>query len=239
MRPILLLTRPEPSSGHFAGLAARECPPHQTLIAPLSQIAPVPFDPAMLDGAAGVILTSANAARFLPPCPGLPAWCVGAATTEAARRAGFDARNGGGDAEALIKTLMARRPAGRLVHAQGRHLARDIAAALEPAGLTITALPVYEARALDWPPRILTALKSAQRVVVPLFSPRTARRFVQSLGPVRPADLRIVAISAACAAQLPRDLQARTVTAARPDAPAMLAQVASELSQASPGPLRV
>ena len=239
MRPILLLTRPDQSSRRFAQRARRDCPPHLPLIAPLSRIVALPFDPSVVETADGVILTSANAIPMLPPLPGLSAWCVGPATTHAAQTAGLDARNGGGDAAALIDTLIAARPAGHLVHAHGAPISRDVAGALSASGLNVTALPVYEAQGMDWAPETLTALKSAQGVVAPLFSPRAARRFVRNLGDVRPAGLRIVAISAACAAQLPAKLREIAVVAARPDAPAMLTQIAAELSQAGPGPLRV
>lgn len=234
---MLLLTRPCPQSERFAAEARAACPPHELLIAPLSEIVPLAFDPAALEGARGLVLTSANAVPALADMPGiagLPAWCVGPGTARAARAAGFRAREGGGDAERLVARLRLLRPPGPLVHVHGRHLARDIAGALTEYGLPISAVAVYEARAIDWPPGTRETL-AGRAVVAPLFSPRAAAGLARQLGSFQAADPVPVAISEACAARLPEPLRARAKIASSPDAAAMLKAVQAALSQAVTG----
>lgn len=226
MPPLLLLTRPTRQSERFAARAHAVLPPHEVLIAPLSQVVPLPYDPTVFERARGIVLTSANAVPMLPALPGLPAWCVGPATTAAARCAGFDARDGGGDAAALIETLAAECPDGPLVHAHGDHLARDLVATLRPRGLDLRSVAVYAARALDWPEALAKRLAGAERVLAPLFSPRAAERFVRNLSRIQGLNrdsIIPVAISDACAKRLPEGLRRAGLVAEAPHAEAMLA----------------
>lgn len=229
MVPLLLLTRPEAQSRRFAAEAARVLPPHERLIAPLSEIVPWPVDPAVFEGATGVILTSTNAVPALPALPGLTAWCVGPATAAAARAVGLEARDVGGDAVAMIETLAREAPRGPLVWAAGRDIARDLGAALP--GLALRRVTAYAAEARDWPPGLVASLRAsgdASRVIAPLFSPRAARLFTAQWGPDTPLP-RLVAISPACAAALPAP--GATRIAATPDAGGMLRALAQTMSQ--------
>lgn len=233
MRPLLLLSRPDTQARDFAAQAQAALPAHDVRIAPLSEIFPVPFDAAVFDGAAGVVLTSVNAVPSVAALGAmrLPAWCVGPATAKAAQAAGFMVHEGGGDAVALIATLTRAQPAGPLVHAHGVHVARDLVEALRPEGLNIRDVVVYEARGVAWTEGVLDAVHKAAWVIAPLFSPRGAVRFVQQMHDMRPPGLRLVAISEACAARLPRDLRARTEIAPSPDADGMLQAIGVVMSQ--------
>lgn len=229
MLPILLITRPLPQARRFAEDAVAACPPHETLIAPLSEVVGLPFDPAVFAGARGLVLSSANAVPFLPPAGPLPAWCVGPATARAARAAGYAARDIGGDAAALVARLEAERPEGPLVHAHGRHLARQIAGAVP--GVEIRGVAVYEARALPLPAAVAAALRDGRPVVAPVFSPRAAAALGRHEGL---GALRAVAISRACAEALPPEIAAAALIAEAPEGGAMLRRVADALSQAAP-----
>lgn len=215
MPPLLLLTRPEGPSRRFAAEAA-VLPPHEVLIAPLTEVVALPFDRRVFDGAEGVILTSANAVPMLPRLPGLPAWCVGAATAKAAQAAGFAARNGGGDAAALLRVLEREGPKGTLVYAHGADIARDLAAELPG----LRAVAVYDARARDPGPKVQAALAGSRPVIAPLFSPRSAQLFAALPGALTAPALHLVAISPACAAALPAPLAA--IVADTPDSGGML-----------------
>jgi len=233
--PLLLLTRPRAQSERFAERCRSECPPHRVLIAPLTEIVPLTFDASVFEGAGAVILTSPNAVAAVRGL-GLPAWCVGPGTAAAARAAGLVVRESGGDAAHLLADLRRAGPQERLVHACGRHLARDLVAALAPEGFDIRAVMVYEARALPWPDGVLPALESAAHVLAPLFSPRAAEEFALRLGGFVPQGLRIVAISANCADRLPAALRARCTLAASPDAAAMRREIKEGLSHSPPEP---
>lgn len=229
--PLLLLTRAHAQSERFAARCRAECPPHQVLIAPLTEIAPVSFDPRSFDDADALVLTSPNAvAAIKATAPQVPVWCVGPGTAAAARTAGFVVRESGGDAAHLLADLRRAGPGARLVHVHGRHLARDLVAELAPEGFEITGVMVYEARPVPWPEKVLPALKAAPWSVAPLFSPRASETFAARLH-TPPKGLRIVAISENCAARLPPLLRARCTIAEAPDAAAMLRAVVEGLSQ--------
>lgn len=236
--PLLLLTRPQPQAERFATEARAACPPHRTLIAPLTEIARHPIDPAPLRGAT-LIFTSVNgvaAVAGLELIKGQTAWCVGPATAAAARAAGFEVRESGGDAVHLLADLRAARPAGPLLHLRGRHAACDLAAVLTAEGLNIRAVIAYEARFCPWSKAVIPALAAASCVIAPLFSPRAAEGFAQRLAGLVPKGLRLVAISPACADRLPPALRARCRIAERPDGAAMLRSVADELSHTAAKP---
>lgn len=233
-QPLLLLTRPYAQSRRFAAECRAACPPHETLIAPMSEIVPTTFDSAAFSGVKALVLTSPNAVAALAGVPGLhglPAWCVGPATAAAARAAGFVVHESGGDAAHLIIDLQRTRPAGPLIHAHGRHLARDLVAELARDGFDIRGVTVYEARAMAWPEGVIEALESARIVVAPLFSPRAASELSQRLQGMQPQGLRFVAISANCIARLSARLRACAVVAKAPNAAAMCQAVSEELSQ--------
>lgn len=229
MPPILLLTRPLAQSRRFAEQAAAALPVHEVLIAPLSEVVALPFDPAVFAGAKGLILTSANAVPMLPPMPGMPgmtAWCVGPATARAAAAAGFVVREGGGDAAALIEALRDAAPEGPLVHAHGADLACDLAAELP--GL-VRGVAVYAAVARVLEPETRAAMRH-RRVIAPLFSPRAARLFGADLPEA--GALTCVAISPACAAAL--SPQVTVAVADSPDHGGMLRALAGVMSQSAP-----
>lgn len=222
--PLLLLTRPEAQARVLAETLAG--PAHETVIAPLTRIVPLDWDPALAEGIRGLILTSANAVPFVARLAPLPAWCVGAATARVAAGAGFAARASGGDAEALIADLSRARPQGPLLHAHGRHLARDLRPALAPLGIALRAAAVYEARAVPWPAD-LPARLAGRRVVAPVYSPRAAAELSARLTDP-PPGLGLVAISENARARLSPELAARARVVARPED--MTAAILSQLS---------
>jgi uroporphyrinogen-III synthase len=176
--PGLLITRPEPGAADLAAFAARLG--FRPVVSPVLHAVDLPArpDPA---GAEGVILTSAAAARAAPPdraLRALPCWCVGEATAEAARAAGFaDARPGPSDAEALADLILAESRSGaRLLHLRGRHGGAALADRLAAAGRHVREIALYEMR----PAPALTAEAEAALAarairLAPVYSPRSAR----------------------------------------------------------------
>lgn len=221
--PLLLLTRPEAQA---RALAAALDTPCEVVIAPLTEVVALDWDRGLAQGIRGLILTSANAVPFVAGLAPLPAWCVGEATARAAAQAGFAARASGGDAAALIADLARERPQGPLLHAHGRHLARDLRPALEPLGIALRAAAVYEARALPWPQGLAQRLEG-RRVVAPVYSPRAAAELSARL-PAPPPGLSVVAISENARARLSPELAAQARVVARPEA--MRAAILSQLS---------
>lgn len=196
--PILLMTRPRAASERFVSmLAERRVALGEIVISPAIGIEPL-LVPS-LDGAGGVILTSANAVTGLKAPPGLRAWCVGDATAAAAEAAGFDVVNAGGSIDDLVPLIVADRPAGRLHYLRGGHVSSDLLGRLTRAGLNVKEHVVY-AQPRQVPTQAAeAALAGKDRVVAPLFSPRSAAIFAGWAADAA-ADISVVAMSDAVAA---------------------------------------
>lgn len=207
-RATLLLTRPMPDSRRIAAMLA-DWP---VVIAPILRIEPVAHDAAALQAAPGLVFTSGHAVASAGPGQGRLALCVGSRTGDLARAAGFDVREGDGFAESLLPLIAT---AGMpLIHPHGRHLARR---------LPVPGVVVYDQLPQPLTPEALALLSRPDPVVLPLFSPRSARLLSQALaGAVAP--LWVVAISDAALAAFEAPA-ARAVVAARPDAPALVAAI--------------
>lgn len=222
----LLLTRPRAQAEAFAARFAGQ-DGLRIVIAPLMEIVALAHDAGLGPGEAA-IFTSGNAVALAPAGGGRDAWCVGTATAAAAEARGYVVRAALADAAALGAHLRAARPAERLVHLHGRHLRRDLVAELQAAGLRARGVALYDQRACDPGPEFHDAL-AARTLLVPLFSPRSARFFAEAAG-APGAGAAALALSAAVRDALPGDWQRLCTVAAMPDADAMAAEVARRIS---------
>jgi uroporphyrinogen-III synthase len=219
MTPPLLLTRPEPAAWRFAeAWRVRRGSDAPVVIAPVTEIVPLASG-APLPEEFEAVFTSENAVAALGEGRGRRAWCVGAATAEAAAAAGYAARSAGGAASDLVAALLAARPKALLLHARGREGRGDVAARLRENGLSAEERVVYAQvpRPLSAEARRLLAAPGP--VLVPLFSANSAKRLSAALaGEAVAAELLAVAISQAAAAAWPGP----SALARSPDAEAML-----------------
>ena len=229
----LLLTRPEPDAERTAlTLRTRG---HAVLTAPLLQIEPIDVRLGERPGA-GLLMTSASAARIIavhPDLPGLrdrPVFAVGAHTANVARTAGFtDVTSANGDAGDLAR-LVAQRFAGtgaRLLYLRGRETAGDLAGCLTRDGLKVESIAIYAANAVQqFPAPAEAALRAGSIDGVLHFSRRTTQTYLacaDALGgrewALRPAHY---CLSAQVAAPLVDAGAALIRRAARPDEAALL-----------------
>lgn len=232
----LLMTRPRAASERFVarlspGLRRRL----RVIHSPLLEIA---FRPGhlTLQGMHGVIFTSANgvaAAQAAALRPTLPAYCVGAATAAAARRARWSVEETCDTADALVDALIARRPPAPLLHLRGRHARGAVAERLTAAGIETRAQEVYDQRLVAPSDDACAALNGPDPVIAPLFSPRTARHFADSCAGSAP--LLLAAISRAAAEPLENMAYHALIVASRPDGAAMVAAVETLAAQAASG----
>lgn len=223
--PILVLTRPEAQS---RALAAEIGDAAEVIVAPIMEIVcagafpdPAPF--------AGVILTSANAVRCGPVLTGLRAHCVGARTAAAARAAGAEVATVARDADDLIDLI---KGPGPFLHLRGEHARGDVARRLTEAGVRTEDTVVYAQKALPLTEAARRVIEGDAPVVLPLFSPRSARLVGAT---VRPGPrLRAIALSPAVARAWTEATGHTAETCATPTGDAMRAQIVAGLVPGSP-----
>ena len=189
MPPSLLLTRPEDASRRFAaGLAHLGL---TVVISPVLRIVPVTHDAAALSAAAGLVFTSVHAVPAAGPGRGRPAICVGPATGQAARAAGFAVTEGPGDAARMMPLLTGLGTGW--IHPHGAHIAKE---------LPVPGMVVYDQQPLPPSVQAEALLAGAGPVILPVFSPRSSRLVSDwargASAPRRPASIR----SSASASQL-------------------------------------
>ena len=231
--PLVILTRPREASERFAAQMRAAFGQVAVSIVPLMEIAPL-GDGLDLEGVAALIFTSAAGVEVfstLTPDRSLPAWCVGDRTAEAARDIGLRATSAGGDAEALIALMAEARPEGRLLHLHGAHVSVGVAERLSRSGLRAEARAIYDQVRVPPGEAMNAALNHPGPILVPLFSPRSARLFAEA-AEAAPGDIRPVAISAATRDALPEKLARQASIADAPDAAAMIRALGALISPA-------
>jgi uroporphyrinogen-III synthase len=224
--PRILLTRPAAQSRRFAASVRRAVAlPLRITISPLMR--PVLLPDAVPGGpVAALIFTSETGVAAYAAQPqriAAIAYCVGDRTARAARNLGLRVVSAGGDAEALIALLKRASPPGALLHLRGRDARGDVAPRLVAAGLQAAAAIVYDQAPCPPTPAALRLLRGTAPVILPLFSPRSARLFAASVTATAP--LHIIAMSPAVADALPPSVPDRLVIAQHPTAEAMAAAV--------------
>lgn len=222
MATTILITRPEPAASGFAEkLRNRLGDAVRIVISPVLRIEHLPFSLDNIAAGDTLVLTSAQALPALTgKAKGQTCYCVGPATTEAAAHAGFNAIDTGGTAEHLVRRLLADRPSGNLLYLRGEHVASDLAKTLPEAGIETDERVVYRQLPQPLGPSALSRLEGANPLIVPLFSPRSARLFLDAAP--GPAPLHIAAISGNTANVIPSGRAASIHIAATPTAGAML-----------------
>lgn len=227
----LLLTRPETQARRFADqvrAALGEKLP--IVISPILAIVPK-GDLPPLAGFSALIFTSENAVRIAAQqadLAGRRAYCVGARTAEAARALGMDTLSADGDADALVALIWRENPNGKLLHLRGHDTRGAVAERLNLAGIETECTEIYrqDPRALSGEARAL--LNDGGRVILPLFSPRSARLAGVEIAGAR-SYVHAIALSPAVARSWAAAGGGEADICARPDAAAMLDRIVATL----------
>jgi uroporphyrinogen-III synthase len=205
-RPTILLIRPYEQSIVFAAEFLAETGADVAIIpSPVLTIEPVlPLpDPA---GAFALVFTSANAVRVFAQGGqgrGLRAFCVGASTANAARRAGFRGIASGGDVSELLEMLTAchNEGDGPYLYLHGEKTAADLAGLLKERDIPVRARMIY--RQVEKPlSDKARQVMSTRDVIVPLFSANSAEIFARQVRGLPKNRIRCVCMSRAVAAAL-------------------------------------
>ncbi len=229
----VLLTRPLDTSRALA--EALEDEGIDPMIWPLTRIVPTVAALKLPPNTGGLLFTSANGVRALAALTkrrDLPAFCVGKATAEAARIAGYrDCSAAGGDARSLVD--LARRSGIReFFHARGHDTAGDLKGWLKESGLRVTEAVVYQAEETGPPPAPVAAALARGKVgLVTIWSRRAGAilaRHLAASGAGIDATLDntgLLAISPVAAEPLEASGFHRIVIAEAPNVVAMLAAI--------------
>jgi uroporphyrinogen-III synthase len=225
MAPTLLLTRPEAQAREIAATLGVEVP---VVIAPIMRIVAigVAID---LSRYAGVILTSANAVSAGPGIAGTRIYCVGERTAETARDAGAEVVLVAKNADDLVARL---KGAGPLVHLRGEHARGDVAKRLNSAGIETDEAVVYRQEALPVSDQVRALVAGGDPVVLPLYSPRSAKLLGEQLTGIGPKVHAIAMSDAVAEAWQVATGQAAEVCA-EPTGAAMRARILAALSEES------
>lgn len=218
--PAILLTRPTEGAARFADALRARLESVSIVTSPVLRIEGTDARPDLSDDPV-LVFTSVNGVEH----GGLSgasrkALCVGDATARAARDAGFDSISAGGDLRDLVAMIAADPPRKPVLHLRGAHASGDLMTDLAALGVQARETVVYQQSTQPLSVRALAVLDGKTTVIVPLFSPRSARALADQHRGQAPLD--IVAISDA-AAQAAAELPRRNLTvAAEPTAQAMI-----------------
>lgn len=224
MTPLLVLTRPQAQSQEIAEKLGGGT---RVVVSPVMRIEPLG---SSLDIRAysGLIFTSANALGALDASLDLqrkPTYCVGERTADAARLRGADVKLVALDAEDLVERL---RATGPLLHMRGKHARGEIAQRLTSAGIETEELVVYRQVSQPLSAEALAALGGDSAVVLPLYSPRSARLVGNEARPLG-SRVRVIAMSPAVAVEWRATTGGDAEVVAEPTGAAMLAAIRAAL----------
>ncbi|MFK7836990.1 MAG: uroporphyrinogen-III synthase [Sulfitobacter sp.] len=150
-----------------------------------------------LSDVSNVIFTSANAVQFVENGRGRSAYCVGKRTAERAVESGWKVENISETADDLVAALSQNTSLGTVTHIAGVHRRGEIGQRLNAAGLKVRTQAVYDQRTLPLSDDAKAAIGGNSRVILPLFSPRTAAQL--HLEAQKFSQLHVLAISSAVA----------------------------------------
>lgn len=210
----VIVTRPEIDADRVVEMI--EAAGHMAIRSPLMQIVPNAAK-ADLGGVGALAFTSANGVRAFAGKSGerhLPVFAVGRATAKTACQAGFGRIHvADGDVDALAaliaQTLRTKALDGRVLHLAGTERAGDLVAALRAQDIPAGRQVIYDAQPVrGLSPAALAAIDRAApgrpAPIVALFSPRTARLFLDALEAAGRAG-RAAYLSAACLSEAVAD----------------------------------
>ena len=222
--PTILLTRPLAQSQRFADQIGG------ALISPLMR--PEFLSPMLPSGDfTAIVLTSETGAeaagRISAAGIALPkrAFCVGNRTAEAARAARFDTSSAAGSVDDLLAYILAAAPVGRLLLLRGQDSVGDLEQRLISAGIETVSQIIYRQIAQSLTDGARAVLQDPRPVILPIFSPRSARLLAAELRRVAAkAPIWLAALSPAVAEAFDFPT-VYTEIATRPDSAAMLQAV--------------
>jgi uroporphyrinogen-III synthase len=140
-------------------------------------------------------------------------------TARSAKAMGWNAQFVAQTADELVDALVENPVPAPLLHIGGQHTRGDVADRLSACGMPTTHIAVYEQRLQPLTPEAIALLSGEERVLVPLFSPRTSAHFA-SIAPSL-ERITVLALSEAVALPLPDRVKTSAIVADAPTGDAM------------------
>lgn len=227
---LILLTRPLAQSLAYRDVLMRDMAAGAAIIvSPLFKIEPVD---GVLDlrGATALIFTSVNGVGAF--CQrserrDFICYCVGDRTAERAAEMGFDPVSADGATDDLLRLLRENPPTGKIIHIHGAHVAADLLAPLAREGVNISETVLYRQAETPLTAKALDGIAKADHVIVPLFSPRTARLFLGQTDAGSRRKISLACISKAVADQVSGHGFRAVTIATRPTADSVTREIAA------------
>jgi uroporphyrinogen-III synthase len=225
-KPTIILIRPFDQSISFAAdfisLTGSDA---QIRPCPLLRIVPT-VDQIKIGDVSALLFTSTNAVRvYQSLCEPrrIRAFCVGAATTKAARNAGLIATSADGDVSDLLELVTARHMEGEppYLYLRGAEITGDLSGILNDRGTPCRQEVIYRQSPASMSTEILDIIRT-ESVVIPVFSANSARALCAQLAGITPFDLRIVSISKTTSNALTKMENTTVILAPRPSRKGMI-----------------
>lgn len=234
----VLVTRPRAQGQAFAArLKARFGGAINITQSPLLEIRLLDAD-LSLQGVGWLLFTSANGVRgfaALSERRDIPALCVGDRTAQMAATLGMTVESAAGTVDDLLDLARARACASgggsgdAFLYLRGATVARPLVKMMRDAGLKAREAVVYEQVALSLTSEGRALFDGRRKVIVPLFSPRSARLFIEASQGLDTTAACIVCISRNVAEQFDSERLDQIRVASAPNSLAVEREIAAIL----------
>ncbi len=205
----------------------------QPIFSPVLTITPLETD-VSVPPQASVIFSSVNGVKFAPPGNRRTAYCIGPATTQAAKSAGWHAQEKGDTADALVQSLAdSGLSFDQLIHLSGRHTRGQVAKRLNALGVPVDHHVIYDQRLQPLSTEALSALAGNRPVFIPLFSPRTARHLANEIS--NATFVTFIALSRNVAVEVRILGETSVFVADEPNAASLMSEIETALKSARMG----
>ena len=176
LKPKLIITRPVDAANLFASFFEKELEKEQIITSPVLEIKFFKR-PKTLKQIHCVIFTSSNGVKAAGQATNshIKALCVGDRTTNLASSLGYSAEKFGDNVEQLLNRLCkGEKIDGDILHIHGKYTKGDLTNELREAGFLCNEWIGYDQIAQNLSLPALSAFKKGNKVILPIFSERTA-----------------------------------------------------------------
>ena len=223
--PEIMLNRPKEAASEFRGLIQEALPEARVIISPLIKIK---FLSKLIDFTRfdTLIFTSVNGVHAIENqrVPrGKLCFAVGEKTAQAAEKIGFEALYSNGNYEDLVSMILSHPRSGKFLHVRGKYTRGDISRALSESGRPCEQLIAYHQKSVALTNQAKVSLKRDKPLILPIFSPRTARLLMKKILPN--SHFHIIAMSNNIAKICKENGYANITTSKKPSAKSMLEEV--------------